>query len=156
MVENIDPCKNCIYHGLAEKKLLDKSVSFWCYKYNKMHHDCPDMRLKESLNRTKNILQNWTKSLERSKFMQMNICIKCGYSGFFYGDLCNACYYKKINKNDDQVDAFGYAFNNAWAKGGMLGLGKSKKPLLSGRPDRDEVINDDDILNVRIFAETFK
>ena len=155
MVENIDPCKKCIYHGLAEKKLLDKSVSFWCYKYNKLYNYCPDVTLEKSLNKAKNILQNWTKFLERSEIMQAKTCKECGYSGFFYGDLCPTCFYKKQNnKNDDRNDGFSYAFNNAWAKGGMLGT--SKKPLLSGRPDRDEVINDDDILNVRIFAETFK
>jgi hypothetical protein len=31
-----------------------------------------------------------------------------------------------------------------------------KKLVLTGRPKRDEVINDDDILNVKIFAENFK
>jgi len=154
----IDHCKKCIYYSLAEKNLLDKSVSFWCYKYNKMYQNCPDKMgagIEASLNRTKSILKNWTKFLERSKAMQAKSCKECGFSGHFYGDLCPTCFYKKqYNKNDDQVDSSSYAFNNAWAKGGMLGT--SKKPLLSGRPDRDEVINDDDILNVRIFAETFK
>ena len=117
------------------------------------------MRLKESLNRTKSILKNWTKFLERSKAMQPKSCKECGFFGYFYGDLCPTCFYKKqYNKNDDRIDGFSYgfsyAFNNAWAKGGIVG--KPKKLLLSGRPNRDEVINDDDILNVRIFVETFK
>jgi hypothetical protein len=32
----------------------------------------------------------------------------------------------------------------------------AKIPLFTGRPNRDEIINDDDILNVRIFAENYK
>jgi len=153
----VDHCKNCIYHKLAEKNLLDKSVSFWCYKYNELYQNCPDKMgagTEASLNRTKNMVQNWIKILERSKSIQPKMCKECGFYEVFSGDLCWACYCKKLNKSDDRIDGFSYAFNNSWTKGGILG--KPKKPLLSGRPDRDEVINDDDILNVKIFAETFK
>ena len=154
MVDDVNPCKNCIYHKLAEKNLLDKSVSFWCYKYNKLYNYCPDVTLEKSLNKAKNILQNWTKFLERSEIMQAKTCKECGCSVSYFGGLCRACYYKKINKNDDQIDSLQHNLNAFWAKSGMLGA--PKKPLLFGRPNRDEVINDDDILNVRIFAETFK
>lgn len=152
MVGNYNPCKNCIYHTLAEKKLLDKSVSFWCYKYNKMYQNCPDKigaGIEASLNRIKNILQNWIKFLERSKdMMPRNECQRCGnpvYMGRRFCALCssmNSGYESYMNTTP------------RWAKGGIVG--KPKKHLLSGRPDRDEVINDDDILNVKIFAETFK
>ena len=147
-------CKNCIYHKLAQKKLMPGGVSLKCRKYGKLVKDCPDKVGAgiESLNRTKDIVQKWVdlikkmneKAMESEKNysdskVKTSACERCKQDPLRNPNFGLFCRYKEEWISDCVI---------------LKSLSKKSPPFMQGRPKREQRIMKDDVTNLKILLNT--
>jgi hypothetical protein len=141
-------CNSCIYHTLVRKQLLPSAMAFFCQKYKKEVGDCPDksgVGIDASLKRTKEIVQRW-----------VDLINKINKPGDIVEKetVCEEC--KKNPLKNPTFEVYCRQKTEWVSRCTVFEYLTAKIPPFTGRPDREEIINDDDIINVRIFAENYK